>query len=91
MEKSNKLKTKEHEFNVDVEDEDNNYGNIFPGYEKTVNSAVKVLLKDFDEELETLLGKDIEDMDIWYSPYIWALRLFLIIIFCLVELQGILH
>ena len=68
MDKSNKLKKKEYEFNLD-DDEDNNYGKIFPGYENAVNFAVKLLLKDFDgeltkKELEKLLGEDIEDMDI---------------------------
>ena len=68
MDKSNKLKKKEYEFNLD-EDEDNNYGKIFPGYEKAVNFTVKFLLKDFDgeltkKELEKLLGKNIEGMDI---------------------------
>lgn len=69
MDKSNKLKKNEYEFNLDDEDEDNNYGKIFPGYEKAVNLAVKLLLKDFDgeltkKELEKLLGKAIESMDI---------------------------
>ena len=63
MDKSNKLK-KKNEFNIDVEDEDNNYRNIFPGYEKAVNFVIIVLMKNFDGELETLLGKDIDDMDI---------------------------
>ena len=69
MVKSNKLKKKEYDFNLDDEDEDSNYGNNFPGYENAVNFAVKLLLKDFDgeltkKELENLLGKDIESMDI---------------------------
>lgn len=69
MDKSNKLKKKEYEFNLDDEDEDNNYGKIFPDFEKAVNFAVKLLLKNFDgeltkKELEKLLGKNIEGMDI---------------------------
>ena len=69
MDKAIKLKKKEHNFKFDDEDEVNNYGKEFPGFEKAVNFSVKLLLKDFDgkltqKDLENLLGENIEDLDI---------------------------
>lgn len=74
IEKSNKLKIKEHEFNTDDEDEDVDYGKTFPGYEKAVNFAIDLFHKDFDDnlskkELEDILFEDIEDIKIEHNPW----------------------
>lgn len=55
MDKSNKLKKKEYEFNLDDEDEDNTYGKIFHGYENAVNFTIKVLMKELEKLLDDIL------------------------------------
>ena len=77
IEKLEKLKIKEDDFDVSAEDDEilkNGYGQYFPGYEQAVNFAIDIYHKDWDnnlskKELESLLYENVDKMKIEYKPF----------------------